>query len=406
MLPRFYYNLQTVHFVSDFDKAIMDKYVYTLQAPAKAAGIDVLVPVFDIGRIYSPYMSVKIDGKTATAQMNDRTVRANAGEKLIYVNDKSVELRNPAEIIEGVFYVPVGDFMQFGFGKKVKSSADISPEFLSAETVASLNMMNDWPKKDVVVAVSDESELHIDGMFLRYINVLKRNKKYGEQYKTYWLEEGKKVIPYILYVPYKYDSKIPSKLVVFLHGGSIDVGEKYAFQFSNNKIQPVCEKYNYILLCPNGYSLLSAYGNLKSMGAENLSPQEIEWRKLGDKSVMKAIDVVKSEYNIDASHIYLMGNSMGGMGTFYLPAAHPGVFRAIAPSGAGAEIDSNGLKGVPILFTAGTEDCFGLDILENCYTTLKNAGLDIEFNVVGGGMHLDAWASVLDEIFGFFEKHA
>lgn len=406
MQPRFYYNLQTVHFVSEFDKAIMDKYIYQLQASARPAGIDVLVPIFDIGRIYSPYMSVKIDGNAATAQMNGRTVRTIDGKKLIYVNDKSVELRNSAQIIDGVFYVPVGDFMQFGFGKKVKSTADIRPEFLSAETLASLDMMNDWPRKDIVIAVSNSDDLHIDGMFLRYIEVIKRGKKYGEQYKTYWFEEGKKVMPYILYVPYKYDPEIPSKLVVFLHGGSIDIGEKYAFHFSNNKIQPACEKYNYILLCPNAYSLLSAYGNLKSMGAENLSTQEIEWRKLGDKCVMKAIDVVKSEYNIDESHVYLMGNSMGGMGAFYMPAAHPGVFRATAPSGAGIEVDATGLEGVPIFFTAGTEDCFGFDMLEECYNRLKSQGLDIEFNVVGGGMHLDAWASVLDEIFEFFEKHS
>ena len=41
MQPKFYYNTQTVYFISGCDKAILDKIVQT-KAPAKAAGIDVL----------------------------------------------------------------------------------------------------------------------------------------------------------------------------------------------------------------------------------------------------------------------------------------------------------------------------------------------------------------------------
>lgn len=151
MQPRFYYNMQTAYFISGFDKAILDKYLYPLQAPAKAAGIDVLVPIFDVGRIYSPDMSIKIEGNEAVAVMNGRTVSIKAGDKHIYVNGKGVELRNAPELIENMLYVPVADFMQFGFGKRVKSTGDISPEFLSLESPTGLP--GEWPRKDTVSAI-------------------------------------------------------------------------------------------------------------------------------------------------------------------------------------------------------------------------------------------------------------
>lgn len=408
MQPKFYYNMQTAYFISGYDKAILDKYLYKLKAPAKAAGIDVLVPLYDVCRIYSPDMSVKIDGAAAIAAMNGRTVSLQAGNKQILINGNKFVLRNAPELIDGILYVPVADFMQFGFGKYVKSTGDISPEFLSRESPQALP--GEWPMEYTVVAVGSKNDVHIDGMFLRYVNVMKRGKKCGEQYKTYWMEEPKKVVPYILYIPYKYNPDIPSKLLVFLHGGTIDMGEKYAFHFSRNTIQPVCEKYNYILLCANACTLLNMYGNSNTADGTTFTEEEKALRLLGDKSVMQAIAEVESEYNIDKSHVYLMGNSMGGGGTLHLPTVHPGVFRAIAPGAASIRItildDIEKLRGTPIFLIGGTEDDFGFDNVEYTYETLKQAGLDIEFCVVGGGLHIDAWVSVLDETFRFFEKHS
>ena len=51
---------------------------------------------------------------------------------------------------------------------------------------------------------------------------------------------------------------------------------------------------------------------------------------------MQVLAHVKQQYKIDENHIYLMGHSMGGIGTWKIAAKYPDVWAAIAPfSGSG-----------------------------------------------------------------------
>jgi predicted peptidase len=64
-----------------------------------------------------------------------------------------------------------------------------------------------------------------------------------------------------------------------------------------------------------------------------LAPEERERNnKLAEQDVLNVIGIVSKEYNTDPARLYLMGNSMGGIGTYYLAATHPKMFTAIAPS--------------------------------------------------------------------------
>lgn len=46
---------------------------------------------------------------------------------------------------------------------------------------------------------------------------------------------------------------------------------------------------------------------------------------------MEALDIALREHNGDPERVYVTGNSMGGFGTYYLAARHPGRFAALAP---------------------------------------------------------------------------
>ena len=94
----------------------------------------------------------------------------------------------------------------------------------------------------------------------------------------------------------------------------------------------------------------------------DLSDREKKLRILSEKSPMTALEVVKELYNVDAEHTYLMGNSMGGIGTFYLGNKHHEMWDAIAPCGMMFNMELIGedfltnLKEMPLLFVEDTED--------------------------------------------------
>jgi poly(3-hydroxybutyrate) depolymerase len=54
--------------------------------------------------------------------------------------------------------------------------------------------------------------------------------------------------------------------------------------------------------------------------------------KLSEQDVLNVIRIVEKEYNTDPARLYLMGNSMGAIGTYYFAVTYPKMFTAIAPS--------------------------------------------------------------------------
>ena len=61
---------------------------------------------------------------------------------------------------------------------------------------------------------------------------------------------------------------------------------------------------------------------------------------LGDQDVTHVIQQAKMTFNIDPDRVYLMGESMGGWGTWNVATRHPDLFAAIAPIYGGADYHS------------------------------------------------------------------
>ncbi|MCR5278610.1 MAG: hypothetical protein K6E19_04130 [Lachnospiraceae bacterium] len=360
---KFNYNPETFLVYPDKPFALLDKYRYDLFfAPIVKEGV-VYLATEDLKRVYS-----------GTAVVPD----------------------NDAEAIreDGTEYVPVISFLARNL--KLKCTVSQGRLVFAKNSVAAGRFENLW------------------------WDLYGRDKDWGDLYRVFWFEPLHRLIPYRLYVPTWYDGTEDMKLLCLLHGGGSNTDE--AFESTGNRLQVFAEKLGYICLSIDAALADSTYGCLLlPEGADipgldysckenplRLSETSIAYRKLAEESVIHVIDMISRIYRIDPDRRYLFGNSMGGMGTFHIPAEHPGIFRAIAPAGAAPDMrgfEYEKLKGLPILLIAGTEDYHGFDYIRNAYRITKEAGLDIRFLPVGGGHHEDCYKEVLQELFDFFEEN-
>jgi len=113
------------------------------------------------------------------------------------------------------------------------------------------------------------------------------------------------------YLPTAYDTAQKWPLIVELHGAGDDV--PYV-QWGDNDTRhtSMAIKYNVIVVEPHGR------GNTAYQG-------------IGERDVLRCLQLAKERFPIDDDRVYLRGMSMGGNGTWYLGSHHPELFAAIAP---------------------------------------------------------------------------
>jgi predicted peptidase len=104
------------------------------------------------------------------------------------------------------------------------------------------------------------------------------------------------------------------------------------------------------------------------------------------------LDEVVTSYRVDADRVYLVGNSMGGTGTWAMAAHIPERFAAIAPiCGGGDRASAGRLRGVSTWAFHGADDrVVPLEQSERMIEALKRAGGDAQLTVYPGVGH-DAW---------------
>ena len=114
------------------------------------------------------------------------------------------------------------------------------------------------------------------------------------------------------FLPMDYDPDKKWPLVVNLHGYN-GANPVYVKWWSiDDRHMDLVDKYHVIDIEPHGRG--------------NTSYQD-----MGEKDVMKCVEMAKKMFNVDEDRIYLKGESMGGGGTWYVGTRHPDVFAAIAP---------------------------------------------------------------------------
>jgi poly(3-hydroxybutyrate) depolymerase len=246
-------------------------------------------------------------------------------------------------------------------------------------------------------------------------------QRIGEHSRSYFFPGTGERIPYHLYVPATWNPRTRLPLVIVLHGGGQT--EDRPFQHGDGILAKVAEARGFILAGVLGYRPYGGYNNPfrivqvapagggpakggKGGGPGALTPEE---RARSEQDVLNVIALVSKEYNTDPARLYLMGNLMGGGGTWYLGQKYPEMWAAISPSNgplADQQYPYDRLKNVPVAVVhgdpnTGTSGEAALTMVEHA----KQHGVEVLWLSVPGSDHMTAWTKVVPQVFDFFEKH-
>lgn len=182
-------------------------------------------------------------------------------------------------------------------------------------------------------------------------------------------------------------------LILFLHGAGErgSDNEKQLIWGSGMFLNPVnIEKYPAFVLfpqCPeDGFW---AY-NLRPRSFLEL--QEEEQMPQIFKAVKELVDLYADNPMVDKSRIYIMGLSMGAMGTFDMVARFPETFAAAIPICGHVQPERlKNIKGVNFrIFHGDADTTVPVECSRNAYKALKEAGVNVEYIEIPGCGH-DSW---------------
>jgi len=353
---------------------------YRLSRPAAARGEEIYLPLADVERLLAPEFSYEPGEGFVKVEFEGRTE----------------EIRSLLDM-DGVPGIGMIALLCGAYGKKSCLAGGI-----------------------LVIAL-DDSQPEVCPQEVRKLKWSMEEKNVGNLYKTEWFPETGRLNSYRLYVPSGWKSQEKKSMLVWLHGAGGN--EDNGFDRSHGELSYLAEKYGYLILAPNSYVHRSNYGGsippsgqfpepryVDGQGRKQYyPPEELEENALAQACVCRLFHQVAETYQVDQDRIFLMGNSMGGIGTFHLGLVLKDKLRGLIPSGALPEsklVDWKAYGDLPILYIAGTEDHNGYEKMAEDCAYIASQGVSIRMLTVGGGAHSDAWARELKEVFEFCESLA
>lgn len=207
----------------------------------------------------------------------------------------------------------------------------------------------------------------------------------GDIKRHYLLAAANEIMPYRTYVPTSYKAGVSMPLIIALHG--LGQTEDSFFDAYGKKLPQLAEQHGYIVAAPLGYRVDGSYG-----WGVGTPPADVATRRreeFADADVMQVLAQVKKQYNVDVNRIYLLGHSMGAIGTWKLAAKYPEVWAAIAPfSGQGAPATADRMKGIPNFVVHGDADpTVNVRGSRAMVEAMKALGIEVTYIEVPGGNH-------------------
>ena len=209
--------------------------------------------------------------------------------------------------------------------------------------------------------------------------------------KVFHAADGRSM-PYRLFIPEDYTAQKKYPLILFLHGGGgrgsdnrkqIDGGNGYLVDLL---VSPDAQaKHAGIVVVPQSSSL-------GWIGYDSVTPTgELEL-------VLELLQQLERTYRIDADRRYVLGQSMGGFGTFAIVTLNPDLFAAaISICGGGAERKAARIAHVPIWTFHGDRDpVVPVERSRSMVAALAKAGGKPRHTEYQGEGHL-IWSKVVRE---------
>jgi len=241
----------------------------------------------------------------------------------------------------------------------------------------------------------------------------------GDQQRHYFFAEAGVDMPYRLHVPASYEPGRATPLVVALHGYG---GDQNYFFAAVSELPQLLERHGFIFVAPMGYSTSGWYGapldipgnrprsNGQAPPAVTQSADEIRReRYLSETDVMNVVALVRREYNVDPDRTFLMGHSMGGMGTYVLGQKYAEQWAAIAVmSGtlADATYDLERLRNLAVMLSAGEQEAAVVEAAKAQIEALKVLGIATSLFVAPGASHGSMIAPTMPRVLEFFAATA
>jgi predicted esterase len=222
--------------------------------------------------------------------------------------------------------------------------------------------------------------------------------KTGDFERHYLLQGANEIMPYRVYVPKAYTVAKAMPLVIALHGLG---GNEDGFFDNYDRLPPqLSEQHGFLLASPLGFRRDGFYGS-GIMGATDAASRRRG--EYSEKDVLEVLRLMKAAYNIDESRIYLIGHSMGAIGTWALASKYPQTWAAlVAFAGVGAPTLADNMKAIPQFVVHGDADnTVNVSGSRNMVAALKKLNANVTYIEVAGGSHTDVVVPNLPKAFEF-----
>ena len=222
----------------------------------------------------------------------------------------------------------------------------------------------------------------------------------GDMKRHYMLDSAREVMPYRLYVPKAYSPKAPMPVIVALHG--LGATEDSFFEAYGRKLPQLAEQHGYILLAPLGFRVDGGYG--WGVAVPPVDPAARRSAAMSELDVLESLAQVLAMYNVDPDRIYLMGHSLGAIGTWKMAAKFPDIWAAIgAFSGQGAPMTMTLMKHIPAFVVHGDNDpTVNVRGSRTMVEAMKTHGVDHKYIEVPGGNHTNVVEPHFADMIEFF----
>jgi dipeptidyl aminopeptidase/acylaminoacyl peptidase len=198
-------------------------------------------------------------------------------------------------------------------------------------------------------------------------------------------------VPFRIFVPPGVDASKPMPLVVALHGAG---GDENAFMDRYSGLyKKEAQARGYLAVAVNGRGPYTGY------------------RGTAERDVLDVTDLVQKVWKVDPDRVYLMGHSMGGMGTVAIGFDHAERWAAVAPiagygQGEGPAAQLAKAPKLPVFIAQGEKDALvpveGARAFEQA---AKTGGRDVVYIEKPGVDHLQIVDQVMKDAFDFFDAH-
>ena len=225
--------------------------------------------------------------------------------------------------------------------------------------------------------------------------------KSGDFERHYLLQGANEIMPYRVYVPHAYVASRKTPLVIALHG--LGANEDSFFD-SYEKLPPqLAEKHGFLMAAPLGFRRDGFYGS-SIMGAGDVASRRRG--EFSEKDVLEVLRLMKAAYNVDESRIYLMGHSMGAIGTWAIASKYPQTWAAlVAFAGTGSPALAENMKSIPQFIVHGDADnTVNVSGSRNMVAALKKLNANVTYIEVPGGSHTGVVVPNLPQAFAFLQS--